>query len=281
VDGLRIVADGLRCTAELDGHSVGQAEATHNRWQFHPRKYTLRLDVDPAHRRRGIGGALLSRVLDELRTREAIALRTVATEDNAEAVGFLTRRGFREVWREIPSELDLARFDGAPFAKRAARVDVAITTLAEELAAGPGVLRELYELHAFCNRGQQELDPLTPPPFEEFVAGQVEGPQAMPEAWFLARDRGHGGALVGMSSLERLPNAPDTLEPGYTAVHPDHRRRGIALALKLRAIEHARAAGYRALTTHSNAINTGMIALNTALRFRPGPAMVTFELRLD
>jgi GNAT superfamily N-acetyltransferase len=282
---MRIVADGLRCQAEADGRVVGRAEAAHNRWMFHPRKYELRLEVDAAHRRRGVGGALLARVLDELRAREALVLRAVVTEDDAEAVTFLTRRGFGEVWRQIPSELELAGFDGAPFAARAARAGGAITTLAQEMAADRGVLRELYELYAFCNRGQPELDPLTPQPFEEFVAGQVEGPQAMPEAWFLARDPLRvpegGGVLVGMSSLERLPNRPDTLEPGYTAVHPDHRRRGIALALKLRAIEHARSLGYRALATHSNAINTGMLALNSALGFRPGPAMVTFELRLD
>src|SRR5262249_27383231 len=154
-------------------------------------------------------------------------------------------------------ELDLAGFDRAPFADRAAPAGVGITTLADELARDPLVLRELYQLHAFCHLGQQELDGITPRPLEEVVAGQVGGPQAMPEAWVLARD---GGVLVGMSSLERLPDAPDTLEPGYTAVHPDHRRRGIALALKLRAIEHARAHGSRAIKTHSNAINTGMLA---------------------
>jgi GNAT superfamily N-acetyltransferase len=275
---MRIVADGLRCVAEEDGRVVGRAEAAPNPWQFHPRKYQLRLEVDAAHRWRGVGGALLARTVDALRARHALLLRAVASEDDAEAVGFLTRRGFREVWREIPSELDLAAFDGAPFGARAAPAGVTITTLADELARDPLILRELYALHAFCNLGQQELDGITPPPFEEFVAGQVEGPQALPEAWYLARD---AGVLVGMSSLERLPDAPDTLEPGYTAVHPAHRRRGIALALKLRAIEHARAHGYRALTTHSNAINTGVLALNTALGFRPGPALVTFELRLD
>jgi mycothiol synthase len=281
---MRIVADGLRCVAEEGGRVLGRADAAHNPWMFHPRKYELRLEVDAGQRRRGVGAALLARVVDELRARDALALRAVATEDDAEAVGFLTRRGFREVWREIPSELDLAGFDGAPFADRAAPAGLAITTLAEEVARDRGVLRELYELHTLCNLGQQELDPITPHPFAEFVAGQVEGPQAMPEAWFLARDplRGPkgGGVLVGMSSLERLPDGLDTLEAGYTAVHPDHRRRGIALALKLRAIEHARAHGYRAIKTHNNAINTGMRAINTALGFRPGPAMVTFELRL-
>lgn len=275
---MRIVADGLSFVVEQDGRVIGRAEAAHNPWQFHPRKYQLRLEVEAAHRRRGIGGALLARVVDELQAREALVLRAVATEDDAAAVGFLTRRGFREVWREIPSELELAELDAAPFADRAAPPGVAITTLAEEMAADRGVLRELYELHTLCNLGQPELDGITPRPFEEFVAGQVEGPQAMPEAWFLARD---GGVLVGMSSLERLADEPDALEPGYTAVHPAQRRRGIALALKLRAVAHARAAGYRLLKTHSNAINTGMLAINTALGFRPGPAMVTFELRLD
>jgi GNAT superfamily N-acetyltransferase len=280
----RIVAAGRGWVAEEDGRVVGLAEAGHNPWMFRPRKYDLRLEVDAAHRRRGVGGALLARVVDELRARRALCLRAVATEDDAGALGFLTRRGFREVWRQIPSELELAGFDGARFAGAEARAGVVITTLAEEMAADRGMLRELYELHALCNRLQPELDPITPRPFEEFVAGQIEGPQAMPEAWFLARDpfRGPagGGVLVGMSSLDRLPDEPDTLEPGYTAVHPDHRRRGIALALKLRAVEHARAGGYRALKTHSNAVNTGMLGLNTALGFRPGPAMVTFELGL-
>jgi mycothiol synthase len=274
---MRITLDDLRCTAAEAGQVVGWAEAAHNPWMFHPLKYVVRLEVEPAHRRRGVGGALLARLLDELRARGALVARAVAREDDPAAVGFLIQHSFREVWRQIPSELDLAAFDPAPFAGAAAPPGVAITTLADEMAADRGVLRELYELHAHCNRGQQELDPITPRPFEEFVAGQVEGLQAMPEAWFLARD---GGALVGMSSLERIADRPDVVEAGYTAVHPTHRRRGIALALKLRTVEHARAAGYRAIATDNNAINAGMLAINTALGFRPGPAIVTYELRL-
>jgi GNAT superfamily N-acetyltransferase len=274
---MRIVAEGLRCTAEDGGRVVGWAEAAHNPWMFHPLKYVLRLEVEPAHRRRGVGAALLARLLDELRARGALVARAVAREDDPVTVGFLTRRGFAEVWRQIPSELDLARFDPAPFAGAEAPAGVAITTLADEMAADRGVLRELYELHAHCNRGQPELDPITPRPFEEFVAGQVEGPQAMLEAWFLARD---DGVLVGMSSLERIADRPEVVEAGYTAVHPTHRRRGIALALKLRAVGHARAAGYRAIATDNNAVNAGMLAINTALGFRPGPAIVTYELGL-
>ena len=274
---MRIVVDGLRCTAEEEGQAIGWAEAAHNPWMFHPLKYVLRLEVAPANRRRGVGGALLARLLDELRARGALVARVVAREDDAVAIGFLTRRGFAEVWRQIPSELDLAAFDPTRLAGAAAPAGVGIATLADEIAADRSVLRELYELHAHCNRGQHELDPVTPRPFDEFVAGQVDGPQAMPHAWFLARD---DGALVGMSSLERVADRPDVVEAGYTAVHPTHRRRGIALALKLRTVEHARAAGYRAIVTDNNAVNAGMLAINTALGFRPGPAIVTYELAL-
>ena len=274
---MRIVTEGLRCTAEDGGRVVGWAEAAHNPWMFHPLKYVLQIEVEPQHRRRGAGGALLARLLDELRARGALVARVVAREDDPVAVGFLTQRGFAEVWRQIPSELELAAFDPAPFVGVEAPAGVAITTLADEMATDRGVLRELYELHALCNRGQRELDPVTPRPFEEFVAGQIDGPQAMLDGWFLGRD---GGVLVGMSSLERVAGRPDVVEAGYTAVHPAHRRRGIALALKLRTIDHARAAGYRAIATDNNAVNAGMLAINTALGFRPGPAIVTYELRL-
>jgi mycothiol synthase len=274
---MRIVSEGLRCTAADEaGQVMGWAEAAHNPWMFHPFKYVVRLEVEPAHRRRGVGSALLARLLEELRARGALVARVVAGEDDPAAVGFLTRRGFADVWRQIPSELDLAAFDPGPF-DDAAPPGVAITTLADELTVDRAVLHELYELHALCNRGQPELDPVTPRPFEEFVGGQIEGPQAMLDAWFLARD---GGVLVGLSSLERMADRPEVVEAGYTAVHPANRRRGIALALKLRTVEHARAAGYRAIATDNNAINAGMLAINTALGFRPGPAIVTYELAL-
>jgi hypothetical protein len=96
---------------------------------------------------------------------------------------------------------------------------VTLSTLAAELAAGraggAGVLREVYDLYVTCNRGQEELEPVTPPAFDAFVAGEVEGPRAVPKAWFLARA---GGRLVGLSTLERLPGAPDA--PGLPIDFP-------------------------------------------------------------
>jgi GNAT superfamily N-acetyltransferase len=265
---------------DTTGRVVGWGEVAHEPWQFHPRKYGLRLEVAAAHRRRGVGSALLARLLAELRRRDALLVRATATEDAAASITFLTRRGFREVWRNLPSRLDVGAFDPAPFAPAAERVDrqgVTLAPLAGERARDAGVLQEVYELYVTCNRGQQELEPVTPPAFEAFVATELEGPQALPEAWFLARA---GGRLVGLSTLQRVTGAPDAVEAGYTAVHPAHRGRGIALALKLRTIAYAAGHGYREIRTDSNAGNTRMLGINAALGFAPAPARLTLERRL-
>ena len=115
---------------------------------------------------------------------------------------------------------------------------------------------------------------MTHPPFEEFVANEVNGPRAIVEAWFLARA---DHRLVALSTLERLRGSSDVLESGFTAVHPAYRGRGIALALKLRTIAFAREHGYRYIKTGSNAVNERMLGINAALGFRPQPARITFE----
>jgi GNAT superfamily N-acetyltransferase len=273
-----------RCVAEAEGSGIlGWGQIAHTPWQFHPHKYGLHLEVKPGHRRRGGGGLLLERLLEELRARKALLVRAVATEGDAESIDFLTRRGFREVWRELESRLELAQFDPTPFAGAAERVEgqgVSVTTLAAEIARDQAVLQELYELHVTCNRGTEQLDPVTHPPFEEFVANEVNGPTAIVEAWFLARADRADHRLVAMSTLERLRGNSDMLEPGFTAVHPAYRGRGIALALKLRTIAFAREHGYRYIKTGSNAVNERMLGINAALGFQPQPARITFELSL-
>jgi hypothetical protein len=83
--------------------------------------------------------------------------------------------------------------------------------------------------------------------------------------------------VSGPAARVRPSGAADAVEAGYTAVH---RRRGIALALKLRAIASAAGHGYRELRTDSNAGNARMLGINAALGFAPEPARLTFERRL-
>ena len=62
-----------------------------------------------------------------------------------------------------------------------------------------------------------------------------------------------------------------------------YRRRGVALALKLRGVAYARAHGYTRVNTGMASNNAAVVALNTRLGFVPQRAYVTFrkDLRVD
>ena len=60
------------------GAMVGYGQINHMPSQFHPRKFSLDLLVDPACQRRGIGSALYGRMLEELASRDALLARAEA-----------------------------------------------------------------------------------------------------------------------------------------------------------------------------------------------------------
>jgi GNAT superfamily N-acetyltransferase len=98
----------------------------------------------------------------------------------------------------------------------------------------------------------------------------------LPEGFFLARD---GTEYVGMTILDRRAGL-DALHQGITGVRPSHGRRGIATALKVRAIGYARELGYRELHTENNPRNAAMLRVNQALGFRRTAVMIRFEKAL-
>lgn len=154
---------------------------------------------------------------------------------------------------------------------------IAITTLAAERADGADALRRAYELRRDLQMDVPALDPVVPPSFEEFVAGEIESPTALSEAFFLARE---GDRYVGLSFLLKRPAQPDVLTQTLTGVVPDRRGRGIALALKLRTVRYARAHGYREIRTGNDSRNAPILRINDALGFERLSAWIIFEKQL-
>jgi mycothiol synthase len=267
----------IRLVVESAEQVVGWGQLQQEPWRFQPHKYSLRLEVDPNLWQRGIGSALYDRLLAEARARHADALRAYTHESREESIRFLTNRGFREVERAWPSVLDVERFDFAPFASAEPRVTgqgITITTLAAERANDPEVTRPVYEMFIRGEEGEPSIDPSTPPPYDEFLARELDGPEAIPEAMFLARD---GQRFVGYSALTAINALPDTVDTGFTGVIPEYRGRGIAMALKLRAIQYAIEHGYHSIRTDNNSLNAPMLRINQALGFEREPAWITFE----
>ncbi|HEY3146685.1 MAG TPA: GNAT family N-acetyltransferase, partial [Dongiaceae bacterium] len=108
-------------------------------------------------------------------------------------------------------------------------------------------------------------------PFEDWL-GYEEHPSKIHEGYFVALDVGQP---IGVSSLWRALDEPDLLRTGLTGVRRAYRRRGIAFALKLRALEFARAQpGIRRVITDNESTNQPMLAINEALGFAKQPAWI-------
>ena len=112
---------------------------------------------------------------------------------------------------------------------------------------------------------------LTPVPFETLQCVVLQSPHFLPSGYQIAVDQ-ENGAYVGSTALNRKDG--DILGTGLTGVLRSHRRRGIAMALKLYAIGYARSVNAREIHTGNAAISLAMLAINEALGFAKQPVWI-------
>ena len=85
-----------------------------------------------------------------------------------------------------------------------------------------------------------------------------------------------GDCWAGICAVRLYPEAEQAFNV-HTGVIRTHRRRRIALALKLAAIRYARSQGARSLSTHNDSTNGPMLALNRKLGYVPEPGRYTLR----
>lgn len=270
-----------RVMVELDGEIVAAAIFREPEWCNEPGMYDFQIRVLPEFQGRGIGGTLYDYGLELLRDlgREPKQLVSDAREDQPHSVKFLTDRGFEQKQRQQVSRLDVASFDPAPFAdtvERFARSGIRVMTFEEFEAADPDAWRKTYEKYVELFKDV----PIFVERFEltyEMYERELKAPNRLPGGILLAFD---GDEIVATTSLWKRLAAPGSLGTGLTAVARSHRRRGIAAALKVRAIEFAKGIGTRVIQT-DNEENNPMYDLNVRLGFRPVPAWILLQKTLD
>ncbi len=187
--------------------------------------------------------------------------------------------GFTRVHQDGAVQLSVADADPTPFAAVTARLaeyDIVVTTLAAEQEKTPDCRAKFYGLFQEVEKDVPGYSPATKTTYAQCMQ-ELEQPGMLPESVFIAT---HDGEYVGLSILRRkvthqdirFAGGPDCLSQHLTGVRPDHRRRGIALALKLCTVEYARQHGFRRILSNSD--NPVMQDLNRKLGFRTGPWLI-------
>jgi len=256
---------------------VGLGNYSQSIWFAHPQKFIVWIEVLPGYREQGIGSALYDSVMNGLHPFDPIALRTTVKEDQPHGIRFLEKRGFREVIRDIPSELDVQSFDLTRFEGLEDRFQDSgiVIKNAIELENDPDRDQKLYELDwelsmsvpgdLAAGMGRRGLD--------KYVEYALTGSSAILEGFSVTVK---GDEYIGLSHI-LVSKKGIALYQGLTGVKPEYRHLGIGLAMKVRGIKYAKAHGYATLLSENDAKNIPMLKMNERLGFVRKPDSITFE----
>lgn len=237
--------DRLLVLAREDGTVVGSGMASRSDLSGGG---TVIPRVLPGHRRRGVGTALLGRLVQHVADLGCPTLRSGADDEGSLAFG--RRFGFEQVNREVEQTYRLT----GPVVVSPAPDGVEVVRAQEH----PGLWESAYDpfgLEALAGFAVDTPLDVTP---ERWARSWLADPMFVAVA---------DGEVVGCAGLDRDTDQPVRAENGLTAVRGDWRGRGLAVHLKLVALAWAAEHGIEEVYTWTQDGNAAMRALNTRLGY--------------
>lgn len=225
-------------------------------------RFDLTLAVEPGAKGQGIGTRLLGELEQYARQEGALSLSAEVRDDDCAAFAFMQHWGYALERGLYQAVLVLEGFDPGRWGGHVERIQaegIRFFTLAEERSEA--LEQQLYALLVAGQAdipGNQEEQP--PFPIRRQMVLDRKG---LPPGGFHLAAR--GDQLVGFTCLEPLPDG--SMQHLLTVVDQACRNQGIALALKVRAAETARAQGVSEIYTYMDSRNRPMIRLNRKLGY--------------
>ncbi len=236
-----------------------------------------------AHRKKGLGSALLEVMEAEARRRKTPRILAGTDASMEGALEWARKRGYREIGRRIESYVYVQSFDPSPFKDVVDRVDASglnVRSLTEVLAGRDAdsterFWRDLYDADAPMWDDVPWSSPMPHMPWDKFRKMMVESGKLIHDATMVALD---GEKIAGYTSTGK--SGTDRGYTYMTGTGRDYRGRGLGTALKVAMLAGAKKAGLRAMLTTNDEPNKAMRGINEKLGYVMLPAHIELEKRL-
>jgi GNAT superfamily N-acetyltransferase len=264
----------LAILVERDEEVVAQGQTSDGGlWAPPDRTWRVGVRVAPDWRRKGIASALAERLEKHAQDRGASRLISGIRGAEPEGVAFARAVGYREFHRRIDSYIDVASFDDSRFddpdesaARAGARLD-SYKELAREHAADLEPFQRAL-IAAFWEWARDVPSPAPlpaePPPFDRARRMFFQGPGMDPDATIIAV---RGDTPLGVTATTVKENG--VASTNFTGVARAERGKGLALAMKLRALRDLKRRGVRLFGTTNDEQNAAMRGINQRLGYVP------------
>ncbi|RED58120.1 GNAT family N-acetyltransferase [Cohnella lupini] len=229
------------------------------------------LIVAESYRNQGVGQLLLRHAAEWGTGLGATKLYAEIWDDSPDSLGFVKRRGFTEERQSYQSVLDLGKIDFENIGDdqlfaRLASDGVRFSTLADEPDDGELKLYELYKGTLVDIPGFTGEVPV----IDEWRKWYLQADGYAPEQVIIAVA---GDKYAGVTNV--LHNkTTNGMYHEYTGVGRNYRGRGIARALKLKAIRLARQRDAAYIRTDNDSTNAPILRINQSLGYVPLRGMI-------